>query len=306
MKRKLLSLLLTTILLTGISTISTYANESEEHPELEEGYEQDIDGGHSVVSWCKNGDLNIYGKFYYPENFDETQTYPTIIMSHGLSSRAEMVERAQWPSAALKEGFVVYTFDFCGGSVNSNSDSEYLKMSVMTEASDLNAVMDFVESQPFVDKDHLFLLGQSQGGMVSGLVAAERADEVAAMVLIYPAFCIVDDLHEFIPDISEVTGDTVETAMGTLGSCYALDIYDLDVMGTLNGYTKDVLIIHGENDKTVPLSYSEKALAEAYNESNSELLVIEGEKSVHGFEMISDECRDQALAAGVEFLNAHK
>ena len=281
------------------------ADDTAADPTIEEGYTVEGEGYTSVVSWCKNGDLNIYGVFYYPEDFDPAQTYPTVIMSHGLGSTAQMVERAKWPQAALAEGFVVYAFDFCGGSRNSKSDKTFFEMSVMTEVSDLNAVMDFVKSQPYVDTDNLFLLGQSQGGFVSAMTAAGRAEEVKAMVLIYPALCLVDDLHEFIPDLSEVTGDTVETAMGTLGAVYALDAYDIDVMGTIAGYTGDVLIIHGLNDKTVPYSYSLEAVSTAYAESASELVLITGKKSVHGFEMIYDEGREYALSVGMDYLNRH-
>ena len=274
-------------------------------PTIEEGYTEAGDGFTSVVSWCKNGELNIYGKFYYPEGFDAEKTYPTVIMSHGLGSAAQMVERAKWPQAAVADGFVVYAFDFCGGGRNSKSDRDFMDMSVLTEVSDLNAVMDFVKGQPYVDQGNLFLFGQSQGGFVSAFTAAQRAEEVKAMVLVYPAFCLVDDLHEYIPDLSEVTGDTVETAMGQLGAIYAKDAYDLNVMEEIAGYTGDVMIIHGLGDKTVPYTYSMEAISTAYAEAASELVLITGKKSVHGFEMIYDQGREYALSAGVDFLSRH-
>ena len=58
-------------------------SEKEGNPEIEEGYTTELEGCTKVVSWCKNGDNNIYGQFYYPADFDETKTYPVIIMSHG-------------------------------------------------------------------------------------------------------------------------------------------------------------------------------------------------------------------------------
>ena len=297
----------------GFSSVA-FADEVEEADEtaevdetIQEGYTVEGEGFTSVVTWCKNeeGDRNIYGKFYFPEDYVEGQTYPTVIMSHGLGSKAEMVERAQWPQSMLAEGYVVYAFDFCGGGMNSNSDLDYLEMSVKTEISDLNAVMDFVESQSFVDKENLFLLGQSQGGVVTALTAATRPEEVKAMVLVYPALCLVDDLHEYIPDINEVTEDTVATAMGTLGAVYARDAYDIDIMKEISGYTGDVMIIHGLEDKVVPYTYSLEAITTAFPESASELVLITGEKSAHGFEMIYDEGRQYAQDAGVDFLNAH-
>lgn len=301
--KKLLAMLLMLVMCQSILPIA-YAEEAAD-PTVEEGYTVEGEGFTSVVSWCKNGDLNIYGKFYYPEGFDASQKYPVVIMSHGLGSRAEMVERAKWPKAVTEKGFIAYAFDFCGGGMNSLSDGDFMEMSVLTEASDLNAVIDFVKSQAYADPDNLFLLGQSQGGFVSAITAASRPEEVKAMVLVYPALCLVDDLHEFVPDLAEVTGDTVETAMGTLGAVYARDAYDIDVMNEIAKYTGDVMIIHGLNDKTVPYSYSLEAITTAYSAAASELVLITGKKSAHGFEMVYNEGREYALDAGTDFLLRH-
>ena len=46
-------------------------------------------------------------------------------MSHGIGSTSQMVERAKWPEKAAQDGYVVYTFDFCGGSLNGNSDVDF-------------------------------------------------------------------------------------------------------------------------------------------------------------------------------------
>ena len=301
--KKLLAMLLILVMCQSILPIA-FAEEAAD-PTVEEGYTVEGEGFTSVVSWCKNGDLNIYGKFYYPEGFDASQKYPVVIMSHGLGSRAEMVERAKWPKAVTEKGFIAYAFDFCGGGMNSLSDGDFMEMSVLTEASDLNAVIDFVKSQAYADPDNLFLLGQSQGGFVSAITAASRPEEVKAMVLVYPALCLVDDLHEFVPDLAEVTGDTVETAMGTLGAVYARDAYDIDVMNEIAKYTGDVMIIHGMNDKTVPYSYSLEAITTAYSAASSELVLITGKKSAHGFEMVYNEGREYALDAGTDFILRH-
>ena len=301
--KKLLAMVLAITM--SLSILPMAFAEEEKDPTIEEGYTVENEGYTSVVSWCKNGESNIYGKFYYPEGFDASRKYPVVIMSHGLGSRAEMVERAKWPQAVTEKGFIAYAFDFCGGGMNSLSDGDFMEMSVLTEASDLNAVIDFVKDQPYVDIENLFLLGQSQGGFVSALTAASRPEEIKAMVLVYPALCLVDDLHSFIPDLNEVTGDTVETAMGTLGAVYARDAYDIEVMNEIAAYTGDVMIIHGLNDKTVPYTYSLEAITTAYSAASSEFVLITGKKSAHGFEMVYNEGRDYALAAGSDFLSRH-
>lgn len=300
-KAFLAMVLVLVVMLTGV--LPAMAEGAD--PATEEGYTATGEGWTSVVSWCAREDMKIYGKFYYPEGFDESKTWPTVIISHGLGSRTEMTERSKWPEAFTKAGFVVYAFDFCGGGAQSLSDGDYMQMSVRTEQADLNAVMDFVKDKDYVDNAHLFLLGMSQGGFVSAITAAARPEEVRAMILVYPALCLVDDLHTFVPDLSALEGDTFESAMGTLGTIYARDAYDINVLEEISGYTGDVLIIHGLNDKTVPYSYSVDAVAKAYGQATSQLLLITGRKSTHGFEMNFKEGREIAENAGVAFVQDH-
>lgn len=277
-------------------------SEEADNPEIEEGYTTELEGCTKVVSWCKNGDNNIYGQFYYPADFDETKTYPVIIMSHGIGSTSQLVERAKWPEKAAQDGYVVYTFDFCGGSLNGNSDVDFMDM---TEKEDLSAVIDFVKTKDYVDQDHLFLLGQSQGGLISALAAADRKEDVAAMLLVYPAFCIPDNARELYATADDIPEGEAEMPVGTVGSEYVKTVYALDVYDTISAYDGDVMIIHGINDSLVPYSYSEKAIEEAYTGEGSVLVPIYGKRSSHGFEMNFEEGRDYAETVGLEFLDAH-
>ena len=59
-------------------------------------------------------------------------------------------------------------------------------MSVLTEKADLEAVLDEVMRWECVNTDSIYLMGNSQGGYVSTLVAAERPDDIRAIILIYP------------------------------------------------------------------------------------------------------------------------
>lgn len=111
-KKVLLALGMAAVLSTGCAATSVWAEENadvqaetestdteenseaegeaeEANPEIEEGYTTELDGCTKVVSWCKNGDNNIYGQFYYPADFDENQTYPVVIMSHGIGSTSQ-------------------------------------------------------------------------------------------------------------------------------------------------------------------------------------------------------------------------
>lgn len=272
---------------------------------LAEGYTESGDGFTSVVSWCKNGEYNIYGEFYYPENFDKNKTYPVVIMSHGGNVSHDFYEKAGWPSEVTKLGYVAYAFDFCGGSKMGHSDLTTMDMSVETEISDLSAVMDFVMDQSFCDRDQLYLMGQSFGGCVTGITAGRRNEDVAGVVLLYPALCVVDVLHEAYSSKEAIPEEGGTFFNAEVSLKYFEDMYDLDIMSELSAYKGDVLLIHGINDQTIPYTYSVEAISKAYTDSDSELVLIGGKKSVHAFELMYEEGWEYARKSVSAYLNSH-
>ena len=66
-------------------------------------------------------------------------------------------------------------------------------MSVLTETKDLKAVIEYVRNLSYTDSEKILLMGCSQGGFVSALVAAKNNFPIEKLVLFYPALCIPDD-----------------------------------------------------------------------------------------------------------------
>jgi len=249
-------------------------------------------GGYTVRELCCERDgLTIKGVAYIPDGIEKA---PTVIISHGFNgSYASNIEYAE---TLAEIGIASYTFDFCGRSTDSTSDGSMLEMSVLTEVADLIAVIDTIKTLDFVDTDNIFLLGRSQGGFVSALTAAQRADDIQGMVLFYPAFVI----QTMVRDTYRNTGKLPEQAsiMGaTIGKRYYEDALKVDAYSDIQGYTRDVLIIHGDKDSVVPLSYSEDA-ARAY--ASAELIVLEG--AGHGF---YGEDASQAINAVIGYTKQH-
>ena len=160
--------------------------EESDNPEIEEGYTTELEGCTKVVSWCKNGDNNIYGQFYYPEDFDETKTYPVIIMSHGIGSTSQMVERAKWPEKAAQDGYVVYTFDFCGGSLNGNSDVDFANTAEQMEIRGIPVTglkFSGTVGQFVVENDHLgeiLDINKSEEGIETDVLGENNVTELDA------------------------------------------------------------------------------------------------------------------------------
>ena len=68
----------------------------------------------------------------------------------------------------------------------------------------MEAVLEEVKQWDFVDADSIYLMGNSQGGLVTALTASEHREEIRAVILIYPAFCIYDDVHEMFDSPEEI------------------------------------------------------------------------------------------------------
>lgn len=199
---------------------------------------------------------------------------PLIILSHGLGASHLSLE--DWAEDfADRAGCAAFCFDFRGcGSLSSGTSEE---MSVMTEADDVSAVLSAARSWDFVDPDKIVLLGESQGGVASAIAAARYPQDIAALILLYPAFVIPDHLHEQFSSPEEVP--EVFTLFGIpLGRRYALDLWDCDVYSEIRAYDGPVLLIHGTADQIVPFSYSQKAL-EVYPDAR----LIAAEGAGHGF-----------------------
>ena len=62
--------------------------------------------------------------------------------------------------------------------------------------------MDLMESKDYVDKAHLYLMGQSMGGVTVQNVASARNDEVAGMIVLYGS--VSDDNKDMLPDYESV------------------------------------------------------------------------------------------------------
>lgn len=241
-----------------------------------------------AVFECKRDDLTIRGTEYRPEG----DKLPIAIVCHGFMAFQDTVR--QYAKALAEMGYLSYCFDFCGGSVvKGKSDGKTTDMSVLTEVKDLETVIDYVKTLHYADSENILLMGCSQGGFVSALTAVKRKDEIAKLILFYPALCIPDDaragkmmMAKFDPaDIPEI----VNCGPMKLGRCYVTDVIKMNPYEEIKDYPGDVLIVHGTEDDIVKLDYSKKAYeaylhngaSEAESERRVELKIINGGQ--HGF-----------------------
>lgn len=207
--------------------------------------------------WCENHGNRIYGIAYIPNTSEECK--PLVIFSHELGN--SHTAGIPYAERLAEAGYAVYTFDFCGGTAGGNkSDGSSIGMSIMTEVSDLEAVLDTAAAWDFVDPDRIVLLGGSQGGAVTALAGSRNQEKITGMILMYPALSAAEDVHNQFETIDDVPEEyDMYGGWIRVGGNYARDIWDVDFYDELKGFEKDVLLLHGDRDTTVDISYSQRA-----------------------------------------------
>ena len=209
--------------------------------------------------WCQNGAGSIYGIAYIP---DTNSKVPLVIFSHELGNNHESGIR--YAERLAQNGYAAYVFDFRGGSApgtqNRSSGTSH-EMSVLTEASDLEAVLKAAKGWSFADSGKIFLLGGSQGGLVTIITGSRHQNEIAGMMLMYPALSAKEDhsvnryhAKDEVPEDVGLFGGWMH-----VGRNYITDLWDIDFNAMLASYSDKVLLLHGDRDGTVPLSWSEDA-----------------------------------------------
>ena len=278
MKKELLGLILFVLvsgfLLAGRSRVSAEEGGSEPvpaesmlsgQPDSENNIQQTQEGEPDMTAqtystqeiWVQNDGDKIYGIAYVP---DANEKVPLVIFSHELGNDHTSGER--YAKRLAEAGYAAYVFDFRGGTVGGNkSDGSNREMSVLTEASDLEAVLETSKSWDFVDPDRIILLGGSMGGLVTAVVGSAHQDEIVGMILMYPALSAKEDSvaenyhkEEEVPEDVSLFGGWIH-----VGRNFITDLWAVDFDQLLSSYEGHMLLLHGDKDSTVPLSYSEAA-----------------------------------------------
>ena len=122
---------------------------------------------------------NLYARAFVP---DVEGRVPLVIFSHGLGANVEHEEEVQ--KALAKAGIAVFSLEFAGGSSSSAPMSEGLttEMSVLTEVQNLKDAIRIASGMEYTDPQKIYLMGSSQGGLVTALTA-EEVTNIAGLFL---------------------------------------------------------------------------------------------------------------------------
>lgn len=222
----------------------------------------------------KSNGLTLRGMLHIPEN--KSVNIPMVCIFHGFTGDKMEPHFIFVKLSRMLEakGIASVRFDF-GGS--GESDGEFIDMTLSKELEDANNILNYVKSLEFVDKSRIGVIGLSMGGAIASMLAAERNDDVSSLCLWAPAgvmreIMIQGQTPEQIKEMSETGSSDVGGLV--LGKGFIDDIGNKDIYASSMGYDKNVLLIHGNADPTVPIVASYKYL-EIYGEK-AKLHVVNG------------------------------
>ena len=213
---------------------------------------------------------SVDGTCWWPSN---DTPVPMVIVSHGYNGC--QIDTAALGEYCANNGIAALCISLCGGSTRDTSGFPTTSMTLYTERDDILAALAWAETSEGVGP--IFLYGESMGGMASVMASAIAPKRIAGLGLLYPALCIADNWREKFPDLASIP-EVVEFWGMKLGREFFTSIRELDIFSLLPEYHGPVLLMHGQDDVTVPVTYSEKA---AMLYENVELHVFEHEG--HGF-----------------------
>lgn len=223
-----------------------------------------------------------------------------VIISHPFMSNQRIMKK--YAEALAQKGYVAFTYDFCGGAMFGKSSGSFRDMSIDTEKDDLKAVIRYVDGLGYVDGSQLILLGASQGGFVSCLVASECQERLSKLILLYPALCIPENARSgkmlmitFDPGHIQ---ETIKSGPFKFSAKYPESAINIDIYAVLQSLRLPIRIIHGTADSIVDVEYARKAVAYMRN-SASDLVTIDG--AGHGFTKKPQFA--QAMRSILDYLN---
>ncbi len=212
---------------------------------------------------------------------------PLVIFIHGFTSSKDRPHNIAACEAMRDAGCATLRMDMYG---HGESGGEFRKHTLYKWISNIMAAVDWAGGQDFVTD--IYLSGHSQGGLAAALAAGMELDRVKGLILRAPAFMIprcaregsmlgrnFDPVH--IPDeISVIKGLTLE-------GNYIRVAQTIHAEEAMDRFAGPVLILHGDQDDTVPVQDSVDA-ARRYR--NCRLEIIEGE--THHFDRHPDQMKE--------------
>ena len=230
----------------------------------------------------------IQGDLRYREGIKNA---PAIIICHGFKGFKDWGFFPILAEALAEDGYATITFNFSRNGIGADPNNfteldKFANNSYSHELSDLRIVMDAVSNgqigSNIIDPEKIGLLGHSRGGGIVLLHANE--DERVKCVVTWSAIAKVERYSEDTIKKWEKDGfiefeNKRTNQMMRINKEFITDIKKnsekLNILKAAESLKVPALIVHGDNDESVPVSEADEIYSKLQGYGN-ELEIIEG------------------------------
>ncbi len=180
-----------------------------------------------------------------------------------------------------REGYNVFTFDYRGYGESAGEPS---RQGIHDDAL---AALDYINARPGKGTSDLVILGQSLGGAIAIVAAAERKENIRAVV--------IESTFSSYRNIAQEKARALPVSGSALGSAPALlatgDYNPIEYVDKLAPIP--LLLIHGTEDPIIPASHSQRLLEKAGQPK--QLWLLNGGGHVEAFSRFLFETRPKII-----------
>jgi len=201
----------------------------------------------------ENEKQQLFGVLHYPP---EARKLPAVLLCHGFTGTKVESHRIFVKLAQLLEEFQLVTlrFDFRG---SGDSEGDFSQMTLEGEISDARAALDYLQTLPEVDPNRLGILGLSMGGAVAATLSG-RVQRISACAL----WSAVADFSQtfFSQAASQVIEEgkpDLDLGGNVVSREFLLQCQKAKPHLELARRRLPLLIVHGTEDKTVPVFHAD-------------------------------------------------
>lgn len=163
----------------------------------------------------------------------DTVVHHTIIHLHGNSG--SIISQFKAIAPLVKQGFQVFTFDYSGFGFSAGKPT---RNNVLIDAL---STLDYIKTRTDINTTAVYLYGQSLGGHLSAVVAAERPGDISGLIA-----------EGAFSSHKDIGGHMVKV----LGKIFVKQGYS--AVKSIKEFHKPVLIIHSTQDEVVPFEMGKK------------------------------------------------
>jgi dipeptidyl aminopeptidase/acylaminoacyl peptidase len=242
--------------------------------------------------------FTLRGMMHRPQSVPTGRRLPAVALCHGFTgTRVEGHQLFVKTARALADaGVVAVRFDFAG---SGESDGEFVDMTPETEVLDAVNILQWLGAQPGVDRSRLGMVGLSLGGLVTAC-AASRTNLPAAIALWAATAHMGQRMQErTTPESTAQLQEKgyVDLRGNLVGREFLENALQINPLQEARQFTGKVLIVHGTEDQSVPVSEAGE-FAEAFERCDPKVLLIDG--ADHTFS--SEDWEKQVIGTTVDWM----